>query len=116
VRACADLIWAGEVLKTASLCSQSAIFRPCQTRKTRQRRFFHLLPVLSGSIVAFSACSGCISSRASPTTGELTFIAEQNMTQYNPMTKTDLGLKTASVPISRLHYRKSQHRNGITRQ
>jgi hypothetical protein len=28
---------------------------------------------------------------------------KQDMTQYNPMTEPDFGLKTATVPISRLH-------------
>ena len=37
---------------------------------------------------------------------------EQDMTQYDPMTKPDVGLKTASVPIRRLHYYKAQHRDG----
>jgi hypothetical protein len=37
---------------------------------------------------------------------------EQDMTQYNPMTKLDAGLKTASVPIGRLHYHKTKHREG----
>jgi hypothetical protein len=32
------------------------------------------------------------------------------MTQYNPMTELDLRLKTASIPIGRLHYHKAKHR------
>ena len=35
---------------------------------------------------------------------------EQDMTQYNPMTEPDLRLKTASIPIGRLHYHKAKHR------
>src|SRR5216117_602943 len=37
---------------------------------------------------------------------------EQDMTQYNPMTEPDLRLKTASIPIGRLHYHKAKHRDG----
>jgi hypothetical protein len=37
---------------------------------------------------------------------------EQDMTQYNPMSEPDLGLKTASIPIGRLHYHKAKHREG----
>jgi hypothetical protein len=37
---------------------------------------------------------------------------QQEMTQYDSMTKPDLGLKTARVPISRLHYNKTHHRDG----
>src|SRR6266536_2800278 len=46
---------------------QSAICQPWQTRKIRQRRFFHGLPASFGSIVVFPASSGRVSSRASPT-------------------------------------------------
>ena len=37
---------------------------------------------------------------------------EKHMTQYDPVTKPYVGLKTASVPIRRLHYYKAQHRDG----
>ena len=37
---------------------------------------------------------------------------EKDMTQYDPVTKPDVGLKTPSVPIRRLHYYKTQHRDG----
>ena len=37
---------------------------------------------------------------------------EQDMTQYNAMTKPDFGLKMASVPISRLHQYEPKHRDG----
>src|SRR5207248_8743680 len=37
---------------------------------------------------------------------------EQDMTQQNPTTEPDLGLKTASIPIGRLHYHKTKHRDG----
>jgi len=35
------------------------------------------LPVSFASIVVFSACSGFVSSKASPDTGELPFVAEE---------------------------------------
>ena len=37
---------------------------------------------------------------------------EQDVTQNNPMTEPDLRLKTASIPIGRLHYHKAKHREG----
>src|SRR6476619_6565440 len=36
---------------------------------------------------------------------------QQQMTQYDSMTEPDLRLKTASVPISRLHYHETHHRD-----
>src|SRR5215813_894051 len=37
---------------------------------------------------------------------------EQSMTQHNPTAESDLRLKTASVPVSRLHYCKAKQRKG----
>src|SRR5438132_12265832 len=37
---------------------------------------------------------------------------EQDMTQSNPMSKPDLRLKTASIPIDRSHYHKAKHSDG----
>jgi hypothetical protein len=36
---------------------------------------------------------------------------EQDMTQYNPVPESDFGLKTASIPIGRLHYHQAKHRD-----